>query len=136
MLKMLIMLALIPTTTLCLEDKWLEHTYHNDSDNAVEIVTQYAQVTQNFACLPHKRALHSYKTYRTVEHTLNPHESKQIFLKGDPLSAHRVLSGSIKVYDLDEHDHAILPTHNVQKNNTFTICRNKKDKLVIRASQY
>jgi len=134
MKKLIITFLLYSGFMTATPENWVEHTYHNNLDNPVKIITQYAQVTQRFIQPKLRRKVTSKKMTGTVAHTLNPHESKTIILKGDPLSSHRVVPGNIKVFDTCEHDHAIIPKHNVRNNFDFVITRTKWDKLTIRPS--
>jgi|SRR5271155_1504109 len=127
--KALIAVLLCPTLGLAIEQQWIEHTYRNELDNPVKIITQYTQVTQCFVQPKKRRKVVSKKIQQKVAYTLEPHESKTVIIKGDSLSARRIIPGNIKVFDICEHDHAIVPKHNVLDRNTFIVSRNKRDKL-------
>jgi hypothetical protein len=133
MKKLIIGLLLCPSYLMSVQEKWLEHTYRNELDNPVKIITQYTQVTQGFVQPRKRRKVLSKKIACSVAHTLEPHETKTVTLKGEPLSARRLMPGSIKAFDTCEHDHAIVPKHNVHDRTTFVVCRNKKDKLKMKA---
>jgi hypothetical protein len=133
MKKMIIGLLLCPSYLMCIEEKWLEHTYRNTLDNPVKIITQYTQVTQGFVQPRKRRKVVSKKIACNITHTLEPHETKTIILKGDPLSARKIMPGNLKVVDLDEHDYAVVPKYNVHDRNTFVVYRTKKDKLKMQA---
>jgi hypothetical protein len=120
---------------MCTEEKWIEHTYRNELDNPIKIITQYTQLTQRFVQPRKRRKVVSKIVQGRVAHTLDPHESKTIAIKGDAFSSHRLIPGSIKVFDVCEHDHAIVPKHNVQDRYTFVVCRNKNDKLRMHAKR-
>ena len=129
MKKVIIGLLLLPGCLMCTEEKWIEHTYRNELDNPVKIVTQYTQLTQRFVQPRKRRKLVSKIVHGRLACTLDPHESKTISIKGDAFSAHRLVPGSIKVFDVTEHDHAIVPKYNVRDHYTFVVSRNKRDKL-------
>lgn len=128
-------LLLLPTCLIALDEKWLEHTYRNELDQPVKVITHYTQVTQHFIQPKKRKKVVSEKVSSSVTHTLNPHETKTITLRGDPLSARKLMPGNITVFDICEHDCAIVPRGNVKDRNTFIICRNKKDKLKMHAQR-
>lgn len=133
MIKQLLKLLLLcPITALATPEIWIEHTYRNESDHPIKVITHYTQIMQRFTQPKIRRRISSKKIKGSVAHTLNPHESKTITLKGDPLSCHRIVAGNINIIDLEEHDHAVVPKHNTQKRFDFVITRNKRDKLTIR----
>lgn len=129
--KLILGLLLCPNLLLSTQEQWIEHTYRNELDNPVKIITQYTQITQRFVQPRQRRRVVSQKISGSVAHTINPHESKTITVKGDALSSHRLIPGSIRVFDLCEHDHAIVPKNNVQDRYTFVVSRNKRDRLSI-----
>jgi hypothetical protein len=135
MKKLIIGLLLLPNCLMCTEEKWIEHTYRNELDNPVKIITQYTQLTQRFVQPRKRRKLVSKKVQGRVVHTIDPHESRTIAIKGDAFSAHRIIPGSIKVFDIHEHDHAIVPKYNVQNRYTFVVSRNKRDKLTMQSER-
>lgn len=134
-MKRMLVLALLlfySVATLATREVWIEHTYHNESDNPIKVITHYTQIMQRFTQPKLRRRITSKKIKGCVAHTLNPHETKTVTLKGDPLSCHRLVVGNINIIDLEEHDHAVVPKHNAQKRFDFVIARNKRDKLTIR----
>jgi hypothetical protein len=131
-MKRMLILLLCPLTTHAISTQWIEHTYRNESDNPVKVITHYTQVMQRFTQPKLRRRVSSKLIKGSVAHTLNPHETKTIALKGDPLSSRRIVAGNINVIDLEEHDQAVVPKHNAQNRFDFVIARNKRDKLTIR----
>lgn len=135
MKKLIFGLLLIPTFLIAIDEKWLEHTYRNELDHPVKVITNYTQVTQHFIQPRKRRKVISEKMSSSVVHTLCPHETKTIILRGDPLSARKLMPGNIRVFDLCEHDCAIVARSNVKNRDTFIICRNKRDKLKMHAQR-
>jgi hypothetical protein len=131
-MKRILALLLCPLITNAIPTQWIEQTYHNETDNPVKVIIHYTQVMQRFT-QPKLRIRVSSKLIKgSVAHTLNPHESKTITLKGDPLSSHKLVAGNINIIDLEQHDHAVVPKHNAQNRFDFVIARNNRDKLTIR----
>lgn len=131
-MKRMLLFALCPLLTHSMPDQWIEHTYHNNSENQVKVITHYTQIMQRFEQPKLKRRVSSKKIKGSVAHTLNSYETKTIRIKGDPLSSHKLVAGNINAIDLEAHDHAVVPKHNTQNRFDFVISRNKRDKLTIR----
>jgi hypothetical protein len=132
-MKRMLIFLICPLFIDATPSQWIEHTYANESDHAVKVITHYTQMMQRFIQPKVKRRVSSKKIKGSVTHTLNPHETKTIRIKGDSLSSHKLVAGNINVVDLEEHDHAIVPKHNTQNRFDFVISRNKRDKLTIKA---
>lgn len=135
MKKIIIGLVLLNASLCCFEQQWIVRTYHNELDNPVKVITHYLQNVQRIVQPKKKRKVHTQMIERTTMLVLNPGESKTITIKGDPMSAHRVLPGCIQVYDIEALDQTLLARHNVYRHDSFIISRNKRNKLKIHAEQ-